>query len=69
MFARWGTENNLHVSVAVNFIDGSVEISWQPSTEIMGAEIDVHENNTRRAICNAETAHYGGRPHDAVRHQ
>ena len=48
------------------FIDGSVEISWQPSTEIMGAEIDVQENNTRRAICNAETALYGGRPHDAV---
>ena len=48
------------------FLDGSVEVSWQPPTDILGKESDVKADNSRRATIDAEVALRDGRPHDAV---
>lgn len=49
------------------FLEGFVEISWQPPTDIMGRKIDAHAANTRRAVSNAEAAIREGKPLAAVR--
>ena len=49
------------------FLDGSVEISWQPPTDLLGAESDVQAANSRRATIDAEVALRDGRPQDAVK--
>ena len=48
------------------FSEGFVEVSWQPSTDIMGRRFDPQADNVRRATIDAEAALHNGRPHDAV---
>ena len=48
------------------FLEGFVEISWQPPTDIMGGEFDAQADNAQRATLDAEMALRAGRPHDAV---
>lgn len=48
------------------FLEGSVEVSWQPSTDSMGRGIDTRAENTRLATIHAEEALRNGRPQDAV---
>ena len=48
------------------FSEGFVEVSWQPSTDIMGRRFDPQADNVRRAITDAEADLRNGRPHDAV---
>ena len=49
------------------FLDGFVKISWQPPTDISGAESDVQAANSRRATIDAEMALREGRTQDAVK--
>lgn len=49
------------------FLEGFVEIGWQPKTDVMGRKIDAHAENERRAITSAETALRANNPQDAVR--
>ena len=48
------------------FLDGFVEISWQPNTDVMGREVDAQAENARRAVLSAETALRQRKPQDAV---
>ena len=48
------------------FLQGFVEVSWQPSIDIMGRQRDPQEDNARRATIDAEEALRDGRPDDAV---
>ena len=48
------------------FSEGFVEVSWQPSTDIMGRQSDPQADNVRRATIVAEAALHDGRPYDAV---
>ena len=49
------------------FLDGFVEIGWQPKTDVMGRKVDAHAENARRAVMSAETALRENNPHNAVR--
>ena len=49
------------------FSDGFVDVSWQPSTDIMGRQSDPQADNVRRATLAAEAALRDGRPYDTVR--
>lgn len=49
------------------FLDGFVEISWQPKTDVMGRKVDAHAENVRRAVISAETALRASNPRNAVR--
>lgn len=49
------------------FIDGSLEIRWQPKADIMGRRVDVQADNVRRAVMNAEKSLREKKPEDAVR--
>ena len=49
------------------FLDGFVEIGWQPKTDIMGRKVDAQAENSRRAVTIAETALRENKPQDAVR--
>ena len=48
------------------FLEGFVEVSWQPPTDMMGRVSDAQVDNARRSIINAEKALHDGRSHDAV---
>ena len=48
------------------FLEGFVEVSWQPTTDIMGRQFDPQADNVRRATIDAEAALRDSRPHDAV---
>ncbi len=48
------------------FSQGFVELSWQSSTDIMGRAIDTTEQNSRRAILQADDALHGGFPQKAI---
>ena len=48
------------------FLEGFVEVSWQPSIDLMGRQRDPQEDNGRRATIAAEKALRDGRPDDAV---
>ena len=48
------------------FLNGFLEISWQPSDESLGTDLDSRENNMRSAIDAAENALKRGRPSDVV---
>lgn len=49
------------------FLDGFVEVSWQPATDIMGREVDAETENTRRATMCAEEALHAGKFADALK--
>ena len=48
------------------FSEGFVEVSWQPSTDIMGRQSDPQADNVRHATIVAEAALHDGRPYDVV---
>lgn len=48
------------------FVEGFVEVSWQPLTDIMGRTFSAQADNVRRAVISAENALRDGRPQDAV---
>lgn len=49
------------------FLEGFVEVGWEPPTDTMGRNIDARVENTRRAVISAETALRDGKPQDAAR--
>ena len=48
------------------FLEGFVEVSWQPPTDVMGGEIDAQADNAQHAILVAEEALHNGRPQEVV---
>ena len=48
------------------FLEGFVEISWQPPTDMMGRRFDSQADNARRSTITAEAALRDGRPQDAA---
>lgn len=48
------------------FVEGFVEVSWQPPTDIMGRTFNAQADNVRRAVISAENALRDDRPQDAV---
>ena len=48
------------------FLDGFVEVSWQPQTNMMGTAYDPQESNVRRALEDAEVALKIGRASEAL---
>ncbi len=48
------------------FLNGYVEISWQPKTDVMGRERDAQSDNSRRTVMAAEAAFKQGNPEQAV---
>ena len=48
------------------FLEGFVDVSWQPQTNMMGVARDAQERNVRRAVENAELALNTGKPSEAI---
>lgn len=48
------------------FPEGYVEVSWQALIDVMGREIDINLENTRRAVLQAEEALNSGVPREAL---
>ena len=48
------------------FLDGFLEVSWQPQTNMMGTAYDPQESNVRRALEDAEVALKNGKASEAL---
>ena len=63
---KWATGEQFTRKRTGAFLDGFLEVSWQPQTNMMGTAYDPQESNVRRALEDAEFALKNGKASEAL---